>query len=687
MNLRKAVVVAFAAVCLAVTFPGCGKGSVPITILPLNVTSTSVPTAVINKSYSTTLTATGGLAPFTWSIISGTLPAGLTMSSSGVISGAATTTGSQDFTVQVTDSQTPTHAVATGALTLKVNNPLAISTTSIDIAAVNVPYQFTLSATGGATPYTWSLASGSLPSGMNLDPGFGVIFGTATAQGMFPITIQVADTENPPVTVQQAFTFTVGGPAARLSGKYSFLFRGFVNGKQVLQAGSFVADGNGNVTSGVTDIMSTSSTNTNVAITGTYTVDDTGHGTMSLMFGPNGSIGKGTYQITNSLGGYWAFIQNGDGQSTQYGAGIFEKQGIVPTDLSNSKGNWVFGGYGADSSDNRYAAAGAFNLQPGPSGTGGGTLQTGNVDVNDHGSVTQNTTFTGNINQPDPNTGRGTMSFTAGNIVSQFAFYYIDDGDFIAVETDKVQSSTPLILYTMMKQTTVIPVDNTILNGNGITELTAVASVNGQNVSETSLSDWSFDLKGTVWATFDDNTGGTLSQIKPQGTYSVTKTGRTTFTGLPTGPIMYIATTDRGYILGTDANVTYGEMEQQRPPSASNGSFTSGNDGGSIISPALASQTVEVDTFTADGKGTLTGNYDTSGPNGPMMGLAINATYTVESASCDSTGTTFNTCGRFPLVDANNNTIGIGYVVASLQPARVVIMTTSPQPVINAIQP
>lgn len=674
MNLRKLVLAI--AVSLALFLSGCGKGSVPITILPLAVSSTSLPTAIISKTYSATLTATGGEAPYTWAIVSGTLPAGISMNSSGVFSGMAPTTSTATITVQVTDSQKPTKAVATQSLTLTVNNPLAFTTTSLKVAAVNVPYQFSLTATGGATPYTWALLSGTLPTGLTLDPTYGVIYGTATVQGSYPVTIQVTDAETPPVVLQQALTLTVGGSVARLAGNYTFLFRGFLNGKQVLQAGSFVADGTGNITSGVTDIVSTSSVNTGVTVTGTYNVDTTGHGTMSLMFGPGGSIGSGTYQLTNSLAGYWAFLENGDGKTTEYGAGLFQTQNTVPTDFTNSKGNWVFGGYGADSSDNRYGAGGTFNLQP---VTGaGGTIGSGLMDSNDHGTVAMNTAFTGNIGLADATTGRGTFNFGSAN----FAWYYTDDSDYIAIETDKVTGSTPLILYNMSKQTTFIPVDNTILNGNGITELTADTG----GASETSLGLITFDTKGNYWETIDDNTGGTLTQSKPSGTYAVTSTGRTTWTGLPTSPIMYIFNTDQGYMLGTDANVTYGAMEQQRPPSQTTSSFVNVNAGGTIIGPAVPSQTVEVDIFTADGKGNMTGTYDTSGPNGPVMGVSITATYSVDSTSCASTGSTFNTCGRFPLTDSNNNQVGIGYIIASLSPQRVVIMTTTTGPSINALQ-
>ncbi len=638
----------------------------------------TLPVAVISKTYSVTLAANGGVTPYTWAIVGGTLPSGISMNSSGVFSGTTTVTGDNNITVQVTDSQKPVAAVATQSLTLTVNNALVLATTSLKVAAINVPYQMTLQATGGATPYVWKLTSGSLPTGLTLDPNYGVIYGTPTVQGSYPITIQVTDSENPAISLSQNYTLTVGSSVARLAGNYTFLFRGFQNGKQVLQAGSFVADGTGNITSGVTDIVNTDAVHTSVTVTGTYTVDDNGHGTMTLMFGPGGSVGSGTYQLANSLAGYWSFLENGDGQSTQSGSGIFQAQNPIPTNFSNSKDNWVFGGYGADSSNNRYAAGGTFNLQTATGTQTGGTISSGLMDSNDQGTVSMNTTFNGNISLPDATTGRGTVNFGSAN----FAWYYIDDTDFMAIGIDTVSSSTPLILYNMTKQTTFIHVDNTILNGNGVAQLTADSGA----ASETSLGLFSLDGNGNFWTTFDDNTGGTITQSKPMGTYAVTSSGRTTFTGLSNSPIFYIANTDQGYYLGTDANVTYGVMEQQRPPSQANSSFVNTNAGGTIIGPGVPAQTVEVDIFKADGMGNMTGTYDTSGPNGPMMGLTITATYNVDSTTCTSTGSTFNTCGRFPLIDSNNNQVGIGYIVASLSPQRVVIMTTSPQPVINALQ-
>jgi hypothetical protein len=70
----------------------------------LAITTTSVPLANEFTPYSVQLAATGGTIPYTWSISTGALPAGLSLSSSGLISGTPTVSGSFSFTAQVVDS-------------------------------------------------------------------------------------------------------------------------------------------------------------------------------------------------------------------------------------------------------------------------------------------------------------------------------------------------------------------------------------------------------------------------------------------------------------------------------------------------------------------------------------------------------------------------------------------------------
>ena len=649
-------------------------GSVPKTINPLIITTTKLPVAIVNTSYTTTLAVTGGLGPFTWTITSGSLPAGINLSSSGVISGTATATGSSSFTVQVTDSQTPTAAVATAGLTLTVNDQLSITTTSLRVGAVNVPYVVFLTASGGATPYAWSVISGSLPAGLTLSAA-GVISGTPTTEGTSNFTVQVTDSESPAATATQALSITIGGSMARLSGNYAFSFHGFRNGLLVLEAGSFISDGNGNITSGVADMVSTnkSFSQINSPLTGTYTIDDTGHGTMTLTYTRTGYIG--VYQLASAAGGYFSFIQDGDGQSTQSGTGIIKLQNLTNFTLSSFNGNWAFGGYGADLANARYAAAGTYTLTVDNTGNSA-AISNGVLDSNDNGTFKPGNALAGAFAAPDLTTGRGTASFGPGILTgASLAYYVVSSSEVIIVDTQPVINSTPLIMYSALQQPGNLTFSNGVLLGNVMSELAAVA--NG-SVPDASLGLFNFDGKGTFKSSIDENQGGTLSQSTPTGTYAVTSTGRTTFTGWGSSlPILYLTTFNAGFVLGTDASVTFGQMEEWSVRQPSNSVFSGTYAGGTIL-PALASQTVRVDIANADGAGNLTDTYDIAGGgNPPQQGLTLKATYNVDSTSA-----------RFTLVDSNNNTVGIGYVVSNvsgLMP-RVVIMTTDSQPTFSVLE-
>src|SRR4029077_7629291 len=134
------------------------------TATPLAIATTSLASGTQNVFYSATMAATGGVAPYTWSTTSGSLPAGLILSGSGVLSGTPTSSGTSTFTVQVADSNAQN---VTATLSLTINPPaLAITTRSLASGTQNGAYSATASATGGTPPYTWSVVSGSLPSGL-----------------------------------------------------------------------------------------------------------------------------------------------------------------------------------------------------------------------------------------------------------------------------------------------------------------------------------------------------------------------------------------------------------------------------------------------------------------------------------------------------------------------------------------
>jgi hypothetical protein len=97
-----------------------GGAALTVQAAPLTVTTSSLPAATLNAAYSTTLAASGGTMPYTWSITTGSLPSGLSLNSStGVISGTPATTGSSSFTAQAADSSTPVQT-ATSSLSITV---------------------------------------------------------------------------------------------------------------------------------------------------------------------------------------------------------------------------------------------------------------------------------------------------------------------------------------------------------------------------------------------------------------------------------------------------------------------------------------------------------------------------------------------------------------------------------------
>jgi hypothetical protein len=168
-----------------------GSGGPP----PLSITTTGLASGTVGTAYSQALAATGGTAPYSWSVTAGALPAGLTLNAlSGVISGTPTAAATSTFTVQVRDAA---QATTTRQLSIQVNPatppPLSVTTTSLPNGTVGVAYSQTLAASGGTTPYSWSLTTGSLPAGLTLNASTGAISGTPTAAGNSSFTVQVRD--------------------------------------------------------------------------------------------------------------------------------------------------------------------------------------------------------------------------------------------------------------------------------------------------------------------------------------------------------------------------------------------------------------------------------------------------------------------------------------------------------------
>ncbi len=159
---------------------------------PLAITTTSLPYGTVQTGYTRALSATGGRQPYTWAIIAGNLPPGLFLNAAfGKISGAPTATGSFDFTVQVTDADS---ATASKGLSLAIITITSLS--NLPLAITEQPYSYTLTASGGTPPYTWS-ATSTLPLWMSLNNASGQLSGTPPkGRSSTQFKIRVADAES-----------------------------------------------------------------------------------------------------------------------------------------------------------------------------------------------------------------------------------------------------------------------------------------------------------------------------------------------------------------------------------------------------------------------------------------------------------------------------------------------------------
>ncbi len=186
------------------TAGGSATQALTLAISPaaLGISTVSLPPASVGSAYSQQLSASGGSGSYSWSITSGGLPQGLSLSPGGVISGSPAAGANATFTVSVTDGST----TATRSFTLTVTAPPIITTTSLPNGTVGSPYSATLTASGGMQPYSWSIVSGQLPPGLLLDPSSGVISGSPRAAGAFTIRIDLTDANSTKVDIDLGIT-------------------------------------------------------------------------------------------------------------------------------------------------------------------------------------------------------------------------------------------------------------------------------------------------------------------------------------------------------------------------------------------------------------------------------------------------------------------------------------------------
>jgi hypothetical protein len=186
--------------------------SIHIGSSPVAVTTTALPGARATQLYAATLSASGGSAAYAWSIVSGSLPAGLALDPvSGAVSGTPGSAGASAVTVRVTDAGDATNT-ADAAFTITVATaPVHLVGGVLAGDRISVPYAGALTASGGCGTYTWNVAAGALPPGILLDASSGSLNGAPAVAGVYIFMATAADAADATNTASASFSITIAG--------------------------------------------------------------------------------------------------------------------------------------------------------------------------------------------------------------------------------------------------------------------------------------------------------------------------------------------------------------------------------------------------------------------------------------------------------------------------------------------
>jgi len=421
--------------------------------------------------------------------------------------------------------------------------------------------------------------------------------------GVTIVATAVADT-----TKSASALITVTGPCgagneALLKGQYAFLLQGFDDSGPVGIAGSFDADGVGNIakTVGLEDINRSSGPQTNLTILSagsSYSVGSDNRGCMTLVnsAGTTTTFRFALGSITSAPGiagkGWIEEFDDATGTGTRAAVGEIRLQD--PTSFSNTQfsGPYVFGFYGQDSGGVRFAVAGTFT----PDGLG--AITAGAFDSDAGGTLSSNMPITSGNYSIGPN-GRGTVDVgitTSG--ANHLAVYMINSSEAFFVTTDSI-AVAPIFSGETQRSATVA-FTNLSLSGTAVFHLSGDSSNAGHDaVLAMATADGTGNL--TSFHIFQNIEGVFTTQTVTTGTYSVASNGRVTLSGvgLNPPPVLYLSAQNQGFVVGTGPFAEIGKFEQQTGGPFSNASFSGGYFFGTET-PASPFNLVETGTLTAN---------------------------------------------------------------------------------------
>lgn len=569
----KKIPVLFLVLGLAALISACGNGNTTITVPPplgivvnINPASVSVQTgkqvqftaSVVNTSNTAVtwqVNGTTGGSSGTGTITTG----GLYTAPSSVPSGQITVTAVSQADSSVSASAMVTVTVSTGTL--------SISPSSATVLA-GATEQFTATMSGASAVVTWQV---------NGTTGGTAALGTISGTGLYTAPTTPPSSEKVTVTAVEAnasasAAVTVAPSDATLNGLYSFSFKGYNSFGLLLEAGSFQADGKGNITSGEEDVNSGAGVFGPVTFTGSYSVGPDGRTTLALSPPAASGLNPETYDLVLTSHSHARLIRY-DAYAT--GIGSVDLQDSSAFTAAALKGNLVVSLDGIDVTGTLASIAGIGLL----SFDGSSAVSTGLLDLNSNGSSATGNPISGSyaVDSPASN-GRGEITVSGNAGTFDFVFYIVGTGQIKLISTD-----TSTIWGGTAQVQTASSFNNASLHG-GIVFLAEGVDSNG------TLADagrFVSTAAGTFTAgTGDENNDGTVtSGYAFTGTYNIDDTGHGALqiAGGALGTYnysFYLESPGQGVLLRTDSSfATIGVMDAQIqtpliPASSSSFGFT-----------------------------------------------------------------------------------------------------------------
>jgi hypothetical protein len=636
------------------------SNTISITVEPTpSITTTSLPAASAGTNYTAQVSATGGVPPFTWSVVSGSLTSQLALNGSTTrtvtIGGIPLTQTTDNFTLQIKDSLGTTGQKAL-SIAIGAPLPLQVTTTSLPVGTAYAMYPRTqLQSSGGIPPVTWSLTTlpATFPPGLTLAAN-GIISGTPTATGNYTFGVLATDGETPAMTAPATLTIDIDNLSA-LSGNYAFEFSGFdSSGNGVAIAGSFTADGAGNITNGVDDVSSVAVAHVTEEFTGTYTLDAYGQGVLTF----SSLSGSPAYAFTLGSTAIHGSIIRFDASGIR-GSGDMQLRTVSTCTDTTLSGPYAFGLMGhqaatSDSAAGPLAIVGAFTATAASGSATTGSIASAEMDANTPAKVTAQDKVLSGTYQAASQAARCSMSLTSTLPNMDLAVYPISTTTAFLVSTDTVSSTTPMVIAGSMQQQVGAPF-STASGSTFSAGQTVAAAFTGSYynstafvpdvalVSVTGTGSTSFSITAT------ENRAGTVISTPPTGSSFIQGDlfGRVATTPTtPLDPVFYMISQNKAYALGeTTANGEpdpfFGIFQPQTggPFTAatisSNTLFVAGTGAPSAGSVPDASGIIEFGNNDAT-TGLMAGFETVSSSSSNVTGQVLEGDYTVPSTSSTS---------------------------------------------------